>query len=76
VYIGPANPTLVEVKILFYAMPFLLVEHALGQWVDCRACLHGNVGDDEAIVVERQVAVDGLGEDSVAVVEEEDCKGK
>lgn len=27
-------------------------------------------------MVERQVAVDGLGEDSVAVVEEEDCNGK
>jgi hypothetical protein len=34
--------------------------------------LDGDVGDDEALVVQGQMAVEGLGQDAVAVVEEED----
>lgn len=53
-------------------MPFVLVELALRQGVDRRAALYGNIGNDETLVVERQVAVDGLWEHAVAAVEEED----
>lgn len=53
-------------------MPFFLVQHTLGQRVQGRACLNGDVGDYEALVVQWQVTVDGLGQDSVAAVEEKD----
>ena len=37
--------------------------------------MYGNVGDDEAVVVEWHMDMDGLREDSVAVVEEEEGCG-
>lgn len=36
--------------------------------------MHGDVGDDEAFMVQRQVTVDRLWEDAVAVIDEEDQK--
>jgi hypothetical protein len=52
-------------------MPLLLVEHTFGEWVDCRTCLHGDIGDNEAVVVQWHVTVDRLREDAVAIIEEE-----
>jgi hypothetical protein len=70
----------VQVEVLLDAMPLLLVELAAGQGIERGACLDGDVGDDEAFIVEWQVAVDRLRQHTVAVVEEEydeeDEKGK
>ena len=76
VHVCLVKPSLAEEEIFLYAVPLLLVKHALGQRVDISACLHRDIGDDEAIMVEWQVAVDRLGKDSVAVVEEEDGNGE
>jgi hypothetical protein len=48
------------------------VEGAAGDGVELGARCHGDVGDDETLVMEREVAVDRLGQHAVAVVDEED----
>lgn len=53
-------------------MPLFWVELALGNGIERRACLYGEVGDHEASVVEREVVMDGLGEHAVTIIEEED----
>jgi hypothetical protein len=55
------DPAAAEVEVLLDAVPLLLVEHAFRERVERRACLHGEVGDDEAFAVQRQVVVHGLG---------------
>jgi len=52
-------------------VPLVLVEIATRKWVEYGAGLYCDIGDDETLMVERQVAVDGLGEDTVTVVEKE-----
>lgn len=53
-------------------MPLLLVEHTFGQRVEARTCRYGDIGDDETLVVQGKVAVNGLGQDAVLVIDEED----
>ena len=71
VHVGTRHPSGVQIQVLLDAVPSVLVKLAAGQRVEGRAGLHGEVGNNEAFVVERQMAVDGLGQDAVAVVEEE-----
>lgn len=52
-------------------MPFVLIEPTLRYGVERGAPLDGDIGDGQTLVVQREMAVDGLGEDAVAVVEEE-----
>jgi len=59
--VGFGDPALAQKEVLFHTVPFLLIEHAFGERVERRACLHGEVGDDEAFVVQRQVVVHRLG---------------
>lgn len=69
--IGPGDPAGAEIQVLFDAVPQVLVELAAGNGIQGGTCLNGDIGDDETFVVEGEVAVDGLGEDAVAVIEEE-----
>jgi hypothetical protein len=52
-------------------MPFLLIKHAFRERIQARAGLYGDVGDDEALVVQGEVAVDRLRENAVSTVNEE-----
>lgn len=72
VHICLGHPAAAEIEVLLNTVPFLLVEHTFGERVEGRTGLHGDVGDYEALVMERQVVVDSLGEDAVAAIEEED----
>jgi hypothetical protein len=65
------GPSLVKVEVLLDAVPLFGVELAGRQRIKRGACLDSNIGDDEAFVVERQVAVDGMREHAIAVVQEE-----
>ena len=61
-----------EVKILFDTVPFLRVEAAGGERVCGGAERDGDVGDDAAGMMRGQVRVQGVGQDAVARVGEED----
>ena len=70
--IGPRHPAGSQVKVLLHAMPLRLVQEALGDGVQRRARLYGDVGDDQTLVVEREVVVDSLGQHAVPTVEKQD----
>lgn len=72
VEVGARGPSPAEVELLVDAMPHGWVEVAGGKEVDAGAGNEGDVGDDEAGMVGGHVAVDGIGQDSVVAVEEQD----
>lgn len=52
-------------------MPLRLVQEALGDGVQRRARLYGDIGDDQTLVVEREVVVNSLRQDAISTVEEQ-----
>jgi hypothetical protein len=72
VHVCLGDPSGAQVQVFLHTVPFVLVELALGERVEGGARLHGDVGDDEAGVVQREVLVHGLRQDAVPAVEEED----
>ena len=72
VHIGLRHPTGIQVQILLDAVPFVLIELAGRQRIYTGAGLDGDICDDQTVVVERKVTVDGLGKDTIAIVEEKD----
>lgn len=53
-------------------MPFVLVELAATERVKRRACLYGNVGNDEARVVSWKMCMNALRKDAEFIVKEDD----
>ena len=53
-------------------VPFFWVQLATSKRIECGACLDRDVGDDQAFVMKREVVMDGLRQDSISIVEEED----
>jgi hypothetical protein len=52
-------------------MPLLLIKHAFRERIQARTGLYGDVGDNEALVVQGEMAVDRLRENAVSIVDEE-----
>jgi hypothetical protein len=51
-------------------MPFIFIQLTAAENIERRTCSNGNICDNEARVVCGQVVVDGVGEDSISIIEE------
>lgn len=65
------GPRLLKIDVLVYPLPYLWVQRAATQRVERGACLDCEIDEDESGMMYWEAVVDGIGEDFVAVVEEE-----